>query len=483
MVVMKISAKKLKLRKEYTMTTLEALKRLHNETKADVYLVGGFPRDLVRNKRNDDLDVVVKGLTINGVTEYLKKFGKVKPVTLSQTNDEFTVGIVLFKASGDDTEAQISLPKRGDKQIADKDNTLRQDARYRDLTINSLYLPIGFKSKRDVLDPLGSAREDITNRVLRTYEDPMVLFRMSPVRILRVMAMAARTGYAIDSKLLDAMATEEARDLIQKVPIDGVRSMLNHVLMSKKPSKYFKLMHKIGMLSLVLPELETCYGVKQDRRYHKFDVFHHCVYTCDHSPRDVVMRLAALLHDCGKPATREYHPKSGRTTFHKHEMAGLKICRDCLRRLGYDNATVKAVGNLVKYHMYHYTNEFTDGAIRRFINRVGVTEEDLGDLSTFPLFQLRAAERLGNGLKTNPRTAKQLEFEKRIVEVHRDSTGFTVKDLAIDGEVIMEAFGLNPGPIVGKVLSYLLEIVLDKPSTNTKERLMEYAKEYLNTVA
>ncbi|RKX65960.1 MAG: hypothetical protein DRP42_04035 [Tenericutes bacterium] len=465
------------------MTTLEALRRLQNETKADVYLVGGYPRDTIRNKRNDDLDIVVKGLPIGTVTTFLKKLGKVKPVTLSQTNDEFAIGIVLFKASGDETEAQISLPKRGDLQIADKDNTLRQDARWRDLTINSLYLPIEFRSRRDVLDPLGVARNDISNRVIRTYENPMALFEMSPIRILRVMAMAARTGYSIDPNLLAVMTSKEALALIQKVPIDGVRSMLNHILMSNKPSKYFKLMHKIGMLKIVLPELDVAYGSKQDRRYHKFDVFHHCVYTCDHAPKGLVLRLAALLHDCGKPACREYHPKSGRTTFHKHEMVGLKICRDCLRRLGYDKATVKAVGNLVKHHMYHYTSEFTDGAIRRFINRVGLTEEDLDDLSKFPLFQLRAAERLGNGLKKNPRTAKQLEFERKIIDVYRDSTGFTVKDLAIDGEVIMETFGLNAGPIVGKVLGHLLEIVLDDPSTNTKKKLKARARDYLSTVA
>jgi len=460
------------------MTTLEVLRKLETETKAAVFIVGGFPRDFGRNKKNADLDIVVRGLPIEEVIGFLNKYGKTKPVTLSKTNEDFVVGITLFKASNDEVEAQVSLPKRGINQIPDESNSLKQDARFRDLTINSLYLPIFFKNKKDILDPLEVGKKDIKERVLRTYEDPMVLFRMSPERILRVISMAARTDYTIDKSLMEALSSDEVKDLVKKVPIDSVRKMLNHVLLSARPSKYFKFMHKIGLLGIVLPELDNCYGVLQDKKYHKYDVFHHCVYTCDKIKPNLVLRLAAVLHDIGKPATREFHKASGRTTFHKHEMVGLKICKECLRRLGYDNSTIKSVCSLVKHHMYHYTSDFTDGAVRRFIARVGITERDLDNLPEFPLFQLRSAERLGNGLKGTARTARQEDFEEQIKRVFKESSGFSVKDLSVSGNTVMEYLGIGPSPLVGQILTYLLNIVLDNPKANTKETLLEKALEY-----
>ncbi len=125
------------------MKTLQALQRLQEETKAEVFLVGGFVRDYLRNKKNDDLDIVVRKVSSNAIIAYLKKHGSCKRVTLAINNDAFTTELILFRGKDDVLIAQIVLPRRGKRQIADKNNTLRQDAKYRDFKINAMYLPSG----------------------------------------------------------------------------------------------------------------------------------------------------------------------------------------------------------------------------------------------------------------------------------------------------------------------------------------------------
>jgi len=120
-----------------------------------------------------------------------------------------------------------------------------------------------------------------------------------------------------------------------------------------------------------MPELDICVGVTQDKRYHKWDVFHHCIFTCDNLEPNLMLRLGGLLHDIGKPITRVVTKDKG-ITFHKHEMAGVKLAKNLLIKLGYSNAIRKEILMLVRLHMYHYTREYTDGAIRRFIKKAGI---------------------------------------------------------------------------------------------------------------
>ncbi len=270
---------------------------------------------------------------------------------------------------------------------------------------------------------------------------------------------------------------------------------------------------------MFLPELTACIGVKQDPRFHKWDVYKHCVYTVDNSSPDLVLRLAGLLHDIGKAEVRA-EKRSGdgvgpRITFHKHEMVSVKLAEKALSRLRYDKVTKDEVLKLVKYHMYHYLgnvykcsnpkcswkkaemktesvpnkcpvceekltfmNGWTDSAIRRFITNVGITEKDLDNLDEFPLFKLRSAERRGNGFKLQPVTDKQKDFQNRIIDVFKASTGLTIKDLEIDGNVLMNTFKLKPSPKIGEVLNYLLDIVLENPELNNRLDLLKQATEY-----
>lgn len=459
------------------MNTIEVLQSLQKETKAEVFLVGGFVRDYLRRKNNVDLDVVIRRLSLRNIRKFLKRHGKVKEVVLAKTNDSFAVNILLFSASAHDFEAQITLPRRGKMQIPDSHNTLKQDVRFRDFKINTMYLPVNYRSRNDVVDLVGG-KKDIAERRLTSNGSANERIKESPIRMMRAISLASRTNYTIDEEIIDAITANAG--LIKRCPPEAIQNEFNQILMSKKPSKYLSLLKKTGLLSNIAPEVDNCVGVKQDARYHKYDVFKHLIYSVDNCNQNLIIRLAALLHDTGKMATRK-QSKDGRTSFHKHEIVSVKLAREFLKRMRYSSKTTRQVILLVKHHMYHYTREWTDSAVRKFIRKVNLTDEymTIDKIGTFPLFRLRAAERLGNGLKGIAVTDRQRDFEKRLVNIYRESTGLTIKDLEINGNTLMDTFRLPQGQKVGEILKFLLDQVLEHPNMNNRIDLLKLTVDYL----
>jgi poly(A) polymerase/tRNA nucleotidyltransferase (CCA-adding enzyme) len=209
-------------------------------------------------------------------------------------------------------------------------------------------------------------------------------------------------------------------------------------------------------------------------------VFEHCLYTCDFIEPTLILRLAALFHDIGKPETAGKKAKDKtRTTFHKHEVASSKLTREILERLKYAEYIIKEVTHLIRLHMYHYTSEFTDAAVRRFIIRSNINDEWIKKLDEFPLFKLREADRLGNGFKTVSVTEAQRRFQRRIIDVFNKSKGLKVEDLKINGHDIISTFKLESSPTIDKIKKFLLSRVLDKPELNNKKDLLKLTTEYL----
>ena len=239
-------------------------------------------------------------------------------------------------------------------------------------------------------------------------------------------------------------------------------------------------MEKVGILKLFIPELQACVGVTQEIKFHKYDVFNHVIKACDNVKPDLVLRLAALLHDIGKPRVKEVM-QNGRITFHKHEHASTELAYKLLKRLKYDNSTIKRVTKLISLHMYHYVRDFTDAAVRRFIIKAGITEKDIANnFKDFELFELRKADRLGNGFKNIAVTPKQLDFQARLKQVFLASNGHDTKDLSIDGSILMEEFELKPGPFIGEILKFLLDNVLEDPNLNNEESLLKLSKKFIS---
>lgn len=460
------------------MSTIKALCKLEVDTKkrhgTEVYVVGGFVRDLLRKRKNKDLDVVIRHIDLNFAEKFLRKYGKTKCITIHNVNGTKPITFIIFKAYNDELEAQIATVKgrgRGKNNIS---ASLKQDSNQRDFTINAMYLPITSITSKSVIDYHGG-RNDISARQILSVGSAKDKFIKSPIRILRAFSIAARTNYVLSNHVKHAIS--ECAHLLEKASQEAIRFELEDILLSSKPSTQLKMMYKLGVLKIILPELADCATSHQDKKYHKYTVFKHLIYTCDNTEPKLTMRLAGLLHDIGKPIVRKIINK--KVTFHKHEVIGAKAAIVILRRLKFDKRTIAEVTHLIRMHMYHYTREYSDAGVRRFIINAGVTKEDIQDISNFPLFKLRVADRLGNGFKSQPVTQRQLDFEERLIRVFNTSSGFSVQDLLIDGNDITEMLKIPQGKKIGMLLNHLLKLIIKDPKTNTREKLFHHSLDYL----
>ena len=454
-----------------TIEVLRALERdLKPESGIEVFIVGGFVRDLLRKKENLDLDVVVRNTTLERVKEYLSKFGNVKELSIHNVKGTNPIKFLSFIANGDALEAQIALTRGHKKGAKPGTATLLRDSKFRDFTINAMYLPVNSISPKRVIDYVGG-KNDITAKQVLSVGNASHKFRMSPIRVLRAFSLSARTGYKINNHVKHAI--RNCAKLLKNVPGEPIRHELEEILMSPKPSAQLKQMRDLGVLKVILPELDKCFNCTQDKKHHKYDVFTHLIYTCDNTDLDLTLRLAGLLHDIGKPDSRKETEK-GKVTFYLHEVIGAKIATNILRRLKYSEAVIKDVTHLIRMHMYHYTRDYTDAGVRRFIIKAGIEKSHLDNLDDFPLFKLRQAERLGNGFKKNPITPRQKDFQERITRVFNESSGLTIKDLAINGSDLIETFRIEPGPEIGKLLKKLVDLILEDPDLNDRKVLLHF---------
>jgi putative nucleotidyltransferase with HDIG domain len=227
-------------------------------------------------------------------------------------------------------------------------------------------------------------------------------------------------------------------------------------------------MEQTGLLALFLPELAACRGIDQ-KGFHRFDVLEHSLLACDYAagkqyPQEV--RIAALLHDIGKTPTRAIDEESGVWTFYQHETESEKLARGILERLRYPNAVIDSVCHLIEEHMFHYTDEWSDAAVRRFIVRVG---ED----SLTAVYQLRQADSYATAA-VEPPANFLLPLARRVEESLNENNAFSLRDLAVSGKDLI-AVGIKPGKALGIILDQLLETVLDDPAQNNRETLLKIA--------
>jgi tRNA nucleotidyltransferase (CCA-adding enzyme) len=346
-------------------------------------------------------------------------------------------------------------------------------------TVNAIYIPVSSK-KKTVVD-LYNGRGSIKHRKIKTVRPPAAAIKRDPLIMLKAISLSAEIHYKIDNNLFYAIKAHS--ELLRKVPKESIRHELFKILLSHKPSTYLKIMEKCHLLHIVIPELSACYGVKQNSKYHKYDVFSHCLIACDNTPPNLVLRLAALLHDVGKVSTREEIVKDGQAkiTFYNHEVAGARIAKKVLRRLKFPDEIIDQVSFLIYSHMYNYEPEiWTDAAVRRFIKKVGITENDLEHLEDLPIFLIRKADRASYGREMKEVSVRQKMFEDRIRSVYNKSKALRISDLEIDGSLLMEYFSLQPGPTIGNILNHLLNMVIEDQSLNDKDRLIEEASKYLS---
>jgi tRNA nucleotidyltransferase (CCA-adding enzyme) len=448
---------KIKIPADVRKTIMRIVKKFR-ESGFECYLIGGSVRDLILGIDVYDYDFATNARP----EEMMKIFRKTIPTgikhgTVSVLMDSRQFEVTTYRSEG------VYLDGRHPDSVSFS-KELRVDVERRDFTINGLAYDPESDEIIDYVNGLG----DIRHKIIRTIGDPVARFSEDGLRPMRACRFAAKLNFEIDGNTFSAIP--ETLEIVKKVSRERIRDELFKILESDKPSVGLEYLRKSGIMGVILPELAECHGVSQNK-YHIHDVYYHSIYSCDAAPKDnLLIRIAALFHDIGKVPTKQPNA-SGDYTFYNHEVLGVKMAKKIMRRLKFSNEQIDGISNLILNHMFHYTNEWTDGAVRRFIRKVGL--ENIGNL-----FLLRMADRKGNGARKGlPLPIEQLK--KRIERVIEAENAFSVRDLDIDGNIIMGELGLKPGPVIGKILNELLEFVLDNPDLNARDILLAYSREII----
>lgn len=469
------------------MKSIKALKELQREAGAECFLVGGSVRDLVRQKKPNDLDILVRNIAPAEFELFMRQRGYLQMVGKS-------FGVYIFRPKFSNEQLEIAFPRTeisiGEKHTDFKIHTssgvtLEEDSKRRDFTINAMYLPLtkvndkGKFHKKDIIDFHGGL-EHIRKRLVVAVGDPEKRIEEDPLRMMRAMVLLARTGYRLEGNTFGAIKRKSS--LIDTISAERVRDEFLKIMKTDKPSRAFKAMARTDLLSKVFPELADCIGCGQNPKYHSYPVFEHLIYATDAAcslTDRLDVRFGALFHDLGKAPTRAVRPGGAGpndVSFHNHEVVSTKLAYNFLTRLKFTRKFTEDLISLIRNHQYKYDREWTDKAVRRFIRNVGITKSDLEDLDNHPQFLLRQADRMGNELKAHlPITPKQKDFQRRLIEVYNNSSAHSLRELKINGKDLISSFNITPGPMIGKVMAVLFEKVEDNPELNNRNDLLEEA--------
>ncbi len=418
------------------------------------YLVGGCVRDLLLGRRPKDLDVATDALP----EEVKKLFRRVRPTgekygTVTVFDFGEPVEVTTFRA--EDGYADYRHPSRVRLGV-----TLEEDLARRDFTVNAMALD----SQGRLVDPFGG-RRDLEEGVIRAVGDPGRRFTEDALRMLRACRLAAELSFSLHPETRAAI--EEHASLIDRVSPERVREEFLRLLLSRDHKKGFDLLLETGLLRLIAPELALLVGVEQGS-HHLYDCYTHSLLTVvdkDHPS----LALAELLHDLGKPETKSVAP-DGRVRFYRHEVVGAEKAAGLLERLRFPRRTVEEVAALIRHHLVYTLRDAGEGGFRRFIHRLGRERVPL-------LARLVRADVAAHGCMP-PERAREVEaVVRKLEEMASRPEPLLLSDLAVNGHDLMAALGISPGPRVGRILSRLLEAVLEEPSLNTRERLLEMAAE------
>ncbi len=416
------------------------------------YLVGGGLRDLILGLPVKDWDLASNA----SPEQVMKLFKKVIPTGLKYGTVTVLIEKVPYEVTTFRRDEEYSDGRRPDKVTFT--NSLEEDLSRRDFTINALaYDPL----TTELIDLFGG-QADMKKKLIRAVGDPLKRFQEDGLRSIRACRFAAKLAFTIEKKTLAAIS--KTLSMTKKVSAERVRDELKKTLEAKKPSAGFEYLRKSGALKIILPELLKGLKVRQPRPYHHLDVYYHNLAAADAAPMDQpLVRLAALFHDLGKPQC-----KVG-MTFYGHDQKSAELAEKVMARLKFSNAEIKNVCLLIENHMFNYTREWTDAAVRRFIRKVGLENLDA-------LMALRRSDVAA--MQESPGTKYLKELKNRIERIVESQNALSLKFLALDGQAVMRILKIEPGPQVGHALNYLLEAVLEHPEHNTKPILAKLLDKY-----
>lgn len=434
------------------------LARRFQEAGFSLALVGGSVRDALLGRLGNDLDFTTDArpedvLKIvrpwaDAVWEVGIAFGTVgaqKQARVGDVDRCFQIEVTTYRSEAYDRSSRKPEVSYGD--------SIEEDLVRRDFTVNAMAVALPEKT---FIDPHGGIG-DLEARVLRTPGTPEESFSDDPLRMMRAARFAAQLDFEVAPEVLAAIKGMAGR--IEIVSAERVRDELNKLILSAHPRKGLSLLVDTGLAGHVLPELPALRLESDEHHRHK-DVYDHTLIVLEQAMEleeepDLTLRLAALLHDIGKPRTRRFE-KDGRVSFHHHEVVGAKMTKKRMIALKYSNELVKDVSRLVELHLRFHgygAGEWTDSAVRRYVRDAGPLLDRLhkltrSDCTTRNKRKAAALSRAYDGL------------EERIAELKgREELDAIRPDL--DGNQIMEVLGVKPGPAVGKAYKYMLELRLE----------------------
>ncbi len=430
-----------------------------------IYIVGGTSRGLLTDYPIADWDFATKATP--------QEMQKMFPKNHFYNNEFGTVSIVMGKSKENVFEVTTFRTEKNYQDFRRPEQvewgeTLEEDLSRRDFTVNAIALkfqpeadgPLAQKSRcriAKIIDPF-DGRKDLENQIIRAVGNPDQRFQEDALRLMRAVRIATQLGFVIEPKTFESI--QKNSQLITNIAWERIRDEMLKLIASEHPADGIILLHNAGLLEHIIPELISGKGIDQPK-HHISTVWKHCIDCLRYCPsEDPIVRLAALLHDIGKPVTAEGEGEE--RTFYNHEVVGARIAKEIGQRLRLSKDQIDQLWRLVRWHQFAPDEDLSDSAIRRFIRRVG--KNNLQDI-----LDIRTGDRLGSGV---PATSWRTElFKKRLQEVQKRP--FSVKDLKIDGNDVMEALDLSPGPEIGQILEALFEEVKDAKDKNNREYLLE----------
>jgi tRNA nucleotidyltransferase (CCA-adding enzyme) len=452
-----------------------AVTKALQKARGNVYVVGGAIRDSLLGKQPRDLDLMVTGLDGTAVQAALRDL----PGRTNLTGKDF--GVFRYRNGGENVE--IALPRRehstgvGHRDFdvqADPDMRPEEDLWRRDFTANAMAVDL---STGQLVDPYNGAR-DIEAGVLRTHNPDSLA--EDPLRMVRALVANARHGLVPDDDTKLMMARNAP--LIRALPPERVQAELDKLFAGDRPADAIRLAHETGVLGEILPEVERCMGYDQNNPHHEYELGEHLTNVLERTAQinpDPDVRLAALLHDIGKPGSQWTDPDTGRSHFYKkktangfigedHAELGGQMARKLMNRLRYPNDRIARVGALVDHHMFAPFK--TEKGARRFMAKVGSHADDLMDI--------RWGDQGGKSQYPNPKGIEEghtLDRQQDLMEqVRNKGQATSLTALAVNGSDLKEA-GFKSGPQMGELLKRLTAAVVDNPSLNTKDQLLDLA--------
>lgn len=347
--------------------------------------------------------------------------------------------------------------------------SIEEDLERRDFTMNAIALKISLSALSEdllthgeIIDPF-HGQEDLQHHIIRAVGDPTKRFKEDALRLMRAIRFATQLSFTIEDTTWKSV--QEDAMLLSKISGERIRDELMKILESDFPYEGVMLLKNAGLLQYILPELLEGLGVSQERpgRHHTTDVFTHNVLALKFCPsQDPLVRFATLIHDIGKPRV-EGKDEQGLVIFYNHEVAGARVAYEICNRLHFSKKDREKVTKLIRWHMFTVDEHITDAAVRRFIRRIGI--ENVRDI-----IDLRIGDRLGSGTQT-AESWRLKKFKERIEEQLKPAP-FSINDLKIDGNDILQELHVKPGPTIGKLLQQLFEEVDEDLSLNTREYLL-----------